>query len=59
MTKYITEAVFNGTKLRLAVPGSSVDNVMKHLRKDKTVKNASVFVFYSRKTGKLINARMN
>lgn len=59
MTKYITEAIFNGTKTRLAISGNSIDGIMLKVRKDRTVRNASLFLFYSRKTNELVDARFN
>lgn len=59
MSKFKTVAVFNGTKLPLAVSGNSVDRVMERIRKRKDCRNASVFMFYSRKTNNLVDVRFN
>jgi hypothetical protein len=59
MTRFITHAVFNGTALKLAVPGKDIDAVMLRLRRKKELRAASVFMFYSRKTDKLIEVRGN
>jgi len=59
MTKYITQAVYNGTKQNYAIAGSSVDNIMLKVRKKRELRNATVFIFFHRKTGALITARFN
>lgn len=59
MTQYITRAVFNGTGIELAVPGKNIDSIMLKLRKKRELRNASVFLFISRKTAKIVDARVN
>lgn len=59
MTQYITKAVFNGTSIEYAIPGKDVDSVMLKIRKHRELRNASVFLFFNRKTGKLVTARVN
>lgn len=59
MSKYITQAVYGGTKQNYAVNGSTVDSIMLRLRKRKEFRNASCFLFFSRKTGKMVDVRMN
>lgn len=59
MSKYITQAVYNGTKQDYAISGNSVDSVMKKVRKIKPLRNAALFIFYDRKTMVLVDARMN
>ena len=58
-TRFVVQAVFSGTSLRLAVPGKSVDSIMSKLRKKKEVRNATCFLFYNRSTEKLADVRMN
>lgn len=59
MTKLIVRVVFGGTKQDYAISGASADSVMKKLRKMREVRAASCFVFYNRKTGKMVDSRMN
>lgn len=59
MSKLITHAIYNGTKLELAVAGANVDSVMLKLRKKRELRNASAFLFFNRKTGKLVDSRIN
>lgn len=59
MTQYITQAVFNGTKQNYAVSGKTVDEVMKKLCCKKDLRPAFCFLFFSRKTGKMVDVRMN
>lgn len=60
-SKFITQAIANGTKVTLNIPGASVDKVMVKLRRNKLrcVRECSVFMFYSRKTGSLVDSRIN
>lgn len=59
MTQYITKAVFNGTSIDYCLPGKTVDDVMLKVRKKRELRNASVFLFFSRKSGLLVAARVN
>ncbi len=59
MTKYNTTAVFNGTKVNVAISGGSVNEVFRKIRKMRELREASVFLFKSRKTGNLVDVRMN
>lgn len=59
MTQYITQAVYNGTKQNYAISGRTVESVMRSIRRKKELRNATVFLFFSRKTGKLTDVRMN
>jgi hypothetical protein len=61
MSRFITQAVFNGTQIQLRLPGNSIDDVMLKARKHKLrcVRNCKVFMFYNRKTGKLVDMRFN
>jgi predicted esterase YcpF (UPF0227 family) len=59
MTQYITQAVYNGTKQNYAISGKSVDSLMKRIRQMKELRNATCFLFLSRRTGKLVDVRMN
>ena len=59
MTKYITRAIFNGTKLDLSVSGRDVNAIMSRLRRKRELRNASVFLFISRRTGKIVDSRFN
>lgn len=59
MTKYITQAVYNGTKQNYAISGRDVDSILKAARKRKELREATCFLFYSRRTGNLIDVRMN
>lgn len=59
MTKLITQAVFNGTKQNYSISGSSVDKLMLKIRRKRELQNASVFLFFNRKTGKMVDVRMN
>lgn len=58
-TRFITSAVYNGTHQNYAIHGKSVDDIMIRIRKHKHLRTASVFMFYSRKTGKLVDVRGN
>jgi hypothetical protein len=58
-TRYITQAVYNGTKQNYAISGMSVDDVMKKARKIRELRNATVFLFINRKSGKMVDARFN
>lgn len=60
-TRYITQVIANGTKVSLAIPGKNVDSIMLKLRKNRLrcVREAKVFLFYSRKTGSLAEMRIN
>jgi len=59
MSKFVTHAIFNGTKVALNIPGSTVDKVMVKLRRNrlKSIRNAECFLFYKRKTGNLVDSR--
>lgn len=59
MTKYITQAVFNGTKQDYAIAGASINRIMLKVHRKRELRNASVFLFFSRKTGKMVDVRMN
>lgn len=59
MSRFITRAVYNGTKQDYNVAGKSIDAVMLRVRKIKELRNASVFLFINRKTGKIVDARVN
>lgn len=59
MTKYITQAVYNGTKQDYAISGRDVNSIMKTARRMKALREASCFIFFSRKTGKMVDVRMN
>ena len=59
MTKLITQAVFNGTKQNYAIAGLNADQIMRKARRMKELRNASVFLFFNRKTGKMVDVRMN
>jgi len=59
MTKYITQVVYNGTKQNYAISGGSIDKIMLKVRRKKELRNATVFVFFLCKTGKLVDARFN
>lgn len=61
MTRFITHAIGNGTKVQLAISGSSVDAVMRKVRryKLKSVRECKVFMFYNRTNGKLVESRIN
>ena len=58
-TRYITQAVYNGTKQDYAISGGSVDKIMLKVRKKRELRNATVFIFFLRKTGKMVDARFN
>lgn len=58
-TRLVTKAVFMGTTMSLRIPGNDVDTVMKRLRKMQEVRNAIYFYFYNRKSGKMVDARVN
>lgn len=59
MTQFITRAIYNGTKQDYAIRGKSVDAVMLRIRKIKELRTATAFIFISRKTGRMIDARVN
>lgn len=59
MTRLITQAVFNGTKQNFAFSGMSVDKCYQKAIKDKVARKATVFLFFNRKTGKMIDVRFN
>ena len=59
MTKLITQAVFNGTKQNYAISGMNADQIMRKARKMRELRNASCFLFFNRKTGKMVDVRMN
>jgi len=58
-SRFVVVAVFNGTKCKMSIPGNSIDKVMLRLRKDKTARNASAFLFFNRRTGNLVESRVN
>lgn len=59
MTQFITTAVYHGTKQNYAIVGKDIDSVMKRIRRMKELRNATCFLFYSRKTNNLVQVRMN
>lgn len=63
MTRYKVTAVFNGTELNLSIPGNSIDRVMERIRHTRSIKNmvrtATMFLFYSRANGSLVDCRFN
>ncbi len=59
MTRLITQAVYNGTKQNYAIAGMNVDAIMLKARKMRALRNASIFMFFDRKTGKLVDVRWN
>ena len=59
MTRFITQAVFNGTKQNYAISGATVDSIMKAIRRKKELRNATCFLFFSRKTATMVDVRMN
>lgn len=59
MTRLITTAIYNGTKQSYAISGMTVDKCMAKISKMRNLRNVSVFMFYSRKTGKLVDVRFS
>lgn len=61
MSRFIIKAVCNGVEIPLRIPGNSIDKLVPKLRRHKlrSVRECKVFMFYSRKTGKLVDMRIN
>jgi protein tyrosine phosphatase len=61
MAKFLTHVISNGTKVAMNVPGNTVDNIMKKLRRNRLqcVRNADIYLFYNKKTGILVDSRFN
>jgi hypothetical protein len=59
MSRFITKVICDGTSQSFAIPGKSIDAVMQKIRKTRLCRNATLFIFISRKTGLVVDSRAN